>query len=379
MRVVFFTDSYLPNVDGVVASICTTRRELERRGHEVYIFSPGTRKQKDENKDPRVYYFTSTAFKPYPDYRLALINFFSPIKLVKDLEIHIVHSHGIATTGLAAIQSAKKLNIPAVATFHTLAPEAMHYLVSQQQLKSVLQGVAWRYLQWYYSNFEKVLVPSAWAKKILAQHGIKNTVVQPSGIETAVFRNADGEVARKIFKLGKRPTVLYLGRVALEKNLEMLINAAPSVLNILPKTLFVIAGKGPAERHYKELVAAKGLEQCFLFTGYVENEMLPHLYAAADVFVFPSLFDTQGIVVLEAMASGTPAVVQKNSAAAEFITDGVNGYTFSDGFDLHEKIVVAIKNKHAMRQHLLETAMRFDIRNVIDSLLDIYKSVGARV
>ena len=76
MRIAFFTDSYLPNVDGVVTTICNYRRELERLGHEVYIFSPGTKTQKDENKDERVYYFTSTAFKPYPDYRIAIFNFF---------------------------------------------------------------------------------------------------------------------------------------------------------------------------------------------------------------------------------------------------------------------------------------------------------------
>ena len=114
-------------------------------------------------------------------------------------------------------------------------------------------------------------------------------------------------------------------------------------MNKMPNAKFVIAGKGPAEQHYKDMVKSMGLSENFLFLGYVPGQDLPGLYRAADAFVFPSLFDTQGLVVLEAMATGTPAVVPRNSAPAEFVNEGVSGYHFSEAQDLSEKILSAIK------------------------------------
>jgi len=377
MNIAFFTDTYSPNTDGVVTAILNYRRELENRGHTVFIFSPGTAQQKEENKDPRIYYFTSKSFKPYPDYRIAVFNFFSHVKIIKDLKIDVIHSHGVATTGLAAIQSSKKLGIPAVATFHTLLPEAMHYVTNQPQLKGVLQSLAWSYLSWYYSSYRKTFAPSTFTKKILESHGVKNAFVMPGGVDTKLFNpSVSGAITRKKFGIKKSDNVvLCLGRVALEKNLEVVIEAAPSIINLLPDVKFVIAGKGPAEKHYKELVRQKGLDMHFIFTGYVDQEFVPGLYACADVLAFPSCFDTQGLVVLEAMACGTPAVVRKDSAPSEFVSEGKNGYVFSDHFDFHEKVVSAIKNKKTLGGEAVKTAREFDISLVTDRLLDVYSSL----
>ena len=382
MRIAFFTDSYLPNVDGVVTTICNYRRELERLGHEVYIFSPGTKTQKDENKDERIYYFTSTTFKPYPDYRIAIFNFFSPVKLVKELGFDIIHSHGVATTGLAAIQSSQKLGIRAVASFHTFLPEAVHYISSNRNVQNILQGIATKYLSWYYSGYKKVIAPSIFAKKVLEGWGIKNVIVHPAGIELERFASALGTARsensaaiRKEFGIPKSANVvLHVSRIAMEKNIEMLIEAASSIINLVPQTKFVIVGKGPAEAHYKNLVERKGLSQHFIFTGYVANEKLPLLYSTADVFAFPSAFETQGLVVLEAMACGTPAVVKAGGAASEFIVDGKNGCVFSDHFDFHDKIVFAMKNKQTLGKNAIETAQEYDIRKNTEKLVELYKS-----
>jgi 1,2-diacylglycerol 3-alpha-glucosyltransferase len=377
MKIAFFTDTYLPNTDGVVTCILNTKRELEKRGHEVYIFSPGTKKQKDENKDPHIFYFTSTSFKPYPDYRIAVFNFFSPIKLIKDLKIDVIHSHGVATTGLAAIQSSQKLGIAAIATFHTLLPEAIHYLTTQPNMKSALQGIAWKYLSWYYSSFKKTLVPSDFAGKILEKHGVRNLMLQPGGVDMARFNtDANGAAGRKKLGLSKKePIIMHVGRVAMEKNIEQIIEAAPSVINLLPEAKFVIVGKGPAENHFKELVKRKGLEKNFIFTGYVEDGILPNLYACADAIAFPSNFDTQGLVVLEAMACGTPVVVRKGSAASEFVKDRKNGQVFSDHFDFHEKIVAAVKNRKELGKEAAETAKQFEIGKITERLIEIYESL----
>lgn len=377
MNIAFFTDTYLPNTDGVVTLLLNYTRELEKQGHEVFIFSPGTQKQKEENKDPHIYYFTSKSFKPYPDYRIAVFNFFSPIQLMKDLKIDVIHSHGVATTGLAAIQSSKKLGIPAISTFHTLLPEAMHYVTNQPQLKGVLQNVAWSYLSWYYSQFRKTTVPSDFTRKILESHKVSNTFLLPGGVDSKKFNSSvSGDAARKKFGIKKSaPVVLHLGRVALEKNIGTIIDSAQNVINIMPDTIFMIAGKGPAEAYYKELVKQKGLDSHFVFTGYVENELLPSVYACADALAFPSSFDTQGLVVLEAMACGTPAVVRKGSAPSEFVVDGANGQVFSDHFDFHEKIISALKSKKELGPNAARTAGEFAIGAMTERLIDLYGSL----
>lgn len=377
MKIAFFTDSYLPNVDGVVTSVCNTREELERRGHEIFVFSPGTKQQKKENNDDHVHYFTSTSFKPYPDYRIALFNFLSPIKVVKEYGFDIIHSHGIATTGLAAIKSSQKLGIPAVATFHTLIPNAAHYITHHQQIQGIVHSMIWKYLVWYYSHYRKVIVPTNCIKKTVEEKGIKNTILNPSGIDVSKFSNiSNGEKFRKQFKIKKdTKIILYVGRVALEKNLEELIEVTPSIVNIIPSIKIVLVGKGPAFDHYKSLVEEKGLSQYFLFTGYIDYELLTSAYKSASVFAFPSMFDTQGLAVLESLASGTPAVVKKNSAASEYIVEGKNGYVYNDHFDCAEKIAKAIENKEKMKNMIIDSVKQFDVRITSEILLDVYNSV----
>ncbi len=308
MKIAFFTDTYLPNTDGVVTYIVSYRRMFEEMGHEVYVFAPGTK--------------NSTSCKPYPDYRVALFPFISATDMIKEIKPDIVHSHGIATTGIAAFQAARKIKAPAIASFHTMVSEATHYITKKEDLQKIFESVAWKYLGWYYSNFDKVIVPSNFSKAILEKQGIKNIVVKPAGLNLKNFHpKVECEFVRKKYGVGG-PMVLYVGRLVLEKNVALIIDSAQKILNRMPNAKFVIVGKGPAEQHYKDMVDGKGLSENFVFAGFVPEEELPALYRAADVFAFPSFFDTQGLVVLEAMATGTPSVVPKDSAPAEFVADG---------------------------------------------------------
>ncbi|MDD5337472.1 MAG: glycosyltransferase, partial [Candidatus ainarchaeum sp.] len=187
MKIAFFSDTYLPNTDGVVTYITSYKRVFEEMGHEVYVFAPGTKKQKEENKDPRVHYFTSATFKPYPDYRIALFPFITSTNLIKEIKPDIVHSHGVATTGIAAFQAAKKIGVPAIVSFHTMVSDATHYLSNREDLQKFFESVAWKYLTWYFSNFDKVIAPSRFAAGILEKQGVKNVVVKPAGLDLKNF------------------------------------------------------------------------------------------------------------------------------------------------------------------------------------------------
>ena len=371
MRIAFFTDSYLPNVDGVVSSIVNFKKELEKRGHEVYIFSPGTKEVATANKDPRIHYFTSTAFRPYPEYRVALVNVFSPLKIVKELNVDIIHSQGIATTGLVAIQTSKKFGIPCVATFHTLVSNAFHYVSKNNEIQTLLQRAAWKYLRWYFNSFPKTIVPSAYMQKLVEEKGILRTEILPSGIATEEFATKPEREKWKFKKDEK--IVLHVGRIVKEKNLELLIKSAHSIINLESKVRFVIAGKGPALEYYKEMVNQEKLAPYFSFLGYVPQDDLRSLYASADCFVLPSAFETQGLVALESMAAGLPPVVLKLSAPAEVVQDGKTGFIFSDAFDFPGKVIEALKSKEKIGPRAQEHAQQYHIKLMTDRLLELYK------
>ncbi len=375
MKIAYFTDTYLPNNDGVVTALLNYREGLEKRGHEVFIFTPGSKKQKEENADKHVYYFTSAVFKPYPDYRLSLFPFLSARKLVKSVGVDLVHSHGIATTGLAAIQCANAMKVPAIASFHTMVPSATHYLTGRKDMQEMLEKVAWGYLKWYYGFFRKVIVPSRFTEKILNEHGIKHTIVIPSGIDYKFYSSGNGEAVRKKHKLGKKKVVLHVGRVVKEKNLELIINEAQSIINKEPNAVFLIVGKGPAEEEYKNLVKMKGLTENFIFTGFVPKNELPDYYAAADVFAFPSYFDTQGLVALEAMAAGLPVVAPEKSGSGDFIKDGVSGYAFKEEVDFREKLLLALENGKELGQKGREIAKEYDADGRVEELLKFYQEI----
>lgn len=375
MKIAFFTDTYLPNVDGVVTYIINYKRILEEMGHEVYIFAPGTKKQRQENKDTRVHFFTSASFKPYPDYRIALFPFVSAINLIKEIKPDIVHSHGISTIGIAAFQAAKKINVPAIASFHTFVTEAMHYLTKKDNLQKLLASAVWKYLEWYYSHFDRIIAPSNFAKTILEKNGIKNINVKPSGVDMKIFHpKVECEHIKKRYNI-EGPIVLFVGRLAIEKNLILLIDGAHKIINKIPKVKFIIIGKGPGEKYYQDLVKTKGLDENFIFTGFVPECELPSFYCASDVFAFPSFFDTQGLTVLEAMATGTPAVVAKESAAAELVEDEKSGYLFSDSQDFSEKIILAIENKEKLAKNAVLKAKEYALRERVDDLLNFYQII----
>jgi 1,2-diacylglycerol 3-alpha-glucosyltransferase len=373
MNIAFFSDTYLPNRDGVVVSMRTTRNELEKLGHRVFIFCSGSRKAKRENRDRRVFYHTSVPFRPYPDYKLAVFPFFSSYKM-KKLGIDIVHSHGMASMGLAAVSAAQKENLPSIATFHTMIPKAVHYVSKREMVKRFMGSVAWRYLRWYYGLFDEVTCPSNHTREVLEEHGIPSIVV-PNGVDTKRFNPCiDPAPFRETFNIKGRKIVLHAGRLVIEKNIDLLIDSALLIKEEVPNVLFLIVGDGPAKEHYKERVMAEHLEKDFLFTGFVPDGLLPFAYASCDVLAFPSLFDTQGLVALEGMACGKPVAAAKGSASEDIVKNGLNGYLFENNpDDCADKIVKTIKRAKALGPNARKSSLLFSKERCTKRLVGAYE------
>jgi 1,2-diacylglycerol 3-alpha-glucosyltransferase len=378
MKIAYYTDTYLPNKDGVVTSILIFKNALEDMGHEVYIFAAGDRKAKRENRDKRVFYYTSTPFRPYPMYRIAIFPFTSQRK-VRELGIDLIHSHGMATMGLAAVEAAKANKLPLISTFHTMVTHATHYISNYKVVRRMVEKFTWSYLKWYYRQCNAVVAPSVFIKEMLEEMGLTGIYVIPTGIDINGFNPANNGISiRKEWGMEKNKIVLNVGRLVLEKNLDVLIKSSLIVLEEFSDARFVIVGEGPAFSYYKKLVNKTGVDKWFHFVNEsVPLQKMPLVYAAADVFVIPSKFETQGIVVQEAMASGKPVVGADYLALKEIIREGYNGYKFKpdDPEECAEKIIKALKAGKVMKENARKSAEEFSIENCANRMVKLYEKM----
>lgn len=375
MRLAYYTETYFPNMDGVVKSIVDSRTQLEAVGDEIYIFTCGTKELIQANKDPRVFYYDSIPFSPYPSYRFA-INPYPSAAIVDSKKVELIHSHGMGTMGIAAERIARKRKLPFVGSFHTLIQYATHYISQRRDIQDFAREVAWKYLRWYYNKCDITISPSQTICDLLSANGFKDVQVVPNGIHFERFHSAQPD--REAFGLREDEQVfLFVGRMVVEKNLEVLIRASKSISKELPDAKFVIAGTGPAESYYKQLAVDVGASDKFKFLGFVSDQKIASLYKSADVFVFPSKFETQGLSGLEAMASGLPVCGADYLALKEIIRDGHNGYRFSpDSPDECAEAAVRTFNERAkLSPNAVESARAYSFEKTSMKLREVYLSL----
>lgn len=382
LRIAFFTDTYLPNVDGVVNSIVSYRSELARRGHEAFVLAPGTLQDKQNNADKGVYFFPSVRFPPYPQYKVPVFPFLSARKIVRQRRAHLVHSHAMTSMGVAAVVTAKDLRLPLVGTFHTLIPKAGKFVSDNSLWDAIYTGAAWAALKQFYRPFDLVTVPTKSIEKLLNENGIENTVIVPNGIDVDRFSpRLDGSAVRKALNIPpEAKVVLSSGRISYEKNLDVVLKAARRVL-AEEQAVFVIQGEGPARKKLEQLAARLGVSSSVIFTGFVKDFEVPLFLAASDVFVTASTFETQGLALLEAMAFGKACVGANSMAIPELVSDGRNGFLFQpySDVDCARAIVEALrlppKKRKAMGASAVRTASHYSIQESTAKLLKAYDKV----
>ncbi len=361
-----FTDTWLPTRDGVVSSILTFREELLNRGHGVFLFVPS---EKNENDfDERIFYYRSKKFRPYPQYRKAsLFDQSRTVRLVKKLGVNILHSHSPGIMGLHAVISSYKLKLPLAFTYHTSLEDSLHYISNNGLIRHLL----WIWLKWYFRRCHAIIVPSEATARELFQKVKVHPFIVPTGISQKKFSIPDGNDIRK--RIGKNKNiVLHVGRIVKEKNLDLLIEAAKFV-----DVKFLIVGEGPAKEGLKKKISLEGLDDRFKFAGFVPDEELPKYYRCADAFVFPSTYETQGIVALEAMASGLPVAAANYRALPEIIEDGKNGFLFDpfNAKECAESIIKALDAPASIRENAMKTAEKYSVEKCTNRLLMIYEGL----
>jgi 1,2-diacylglycerol 3-alpha-glucosyltransferase len=375
LKIAFYSDSFLPAQDGVVSSVLNFRAELQRRGHEVYVFASGNSRTKQMVRgDDRVFVVKSLKFSKYPQYNFAVFPYLKSRK-VNEINMDIIHAHTPFFMGLSALVAGKLNMIPIVGTFHTMFTEKTvinEYVSSNRLLGGMIHRAAWPYARFFYNRCNLVTAPTGTIKCMLEKNGINNTVVVPNSVDTNRFSpEVDGsELRSRLLRSGNRHMVLYVGRLSKEKQLDTLLKAMRRLKGSGIEA--VIVGTGPAEHHYRSMAKRLRLDNV-RFAGFARMEELPVYYASCDVFCIPSIFETQGIVSLEAMASGKPVVGADYLALSELIKDGKNGEKFAPGDSIGcarkiEKVIYNMGSYNTMRK----TAAEFSIGRATDKLLNTY-------
>jgi len=328
MRIGIFSESYTPLINGVSTSVETLIAELERVGHTVFVFTSSYPNYTDER--PGVYRFPSVNSLVEPDYVLPIPISRHISETIPGLKLDIVHSHSPFLLGRMARQISHRYNIPHISTNHTLYTEYAHYfpLAPAQLVRSFLVAT----MRKYYNSCQQVLVPSKLTRARLIEHGVTVPIeVIPTGIpEPPYLLTPRDEIKDRLGLPSNAKILLYVGRLAPEKNLMLLLDAFVTIAAEDPDAYLVIAGSGKSAEVLKRRVERLDIDSRVVFTGFIQRTKLDPLYRAAEAFLFPSKTETQGLAVGEALAAGTPAVVVNAGGAPESVHDGVDGFLVSD-------------------------------------------------
>jgi glycosyltransferase involved in cell wall biosynthesis len=317
MNIAFFSESYKPYLSGVTNSIETLKKGLEGLGHKVIVFSPD---YPGAQQIPGVYRFPSLP-APYPGYRLTIPVPGKYYEELKQAGINIIHSHSPYQLGLLSMSYARKLKVPFVFTMHTILGKYMHYvpLIPDQ----LLDFISSKYIKGFCNRCDCVVVPTEKVKQQISSIGVEaRTEIVPTGVDLSLFESADPSGVRQRHGIPDgAKLLLFAGRLAKEKNLTFLFKAFESILSKHSDAYLLLAAGGPMENELKKMAPKNTI-----FAGEIKYPGILDYYAASDVFVFSSLSETQGLVLVEAMASGIPQVAVDAEGVSDVVRDGITGY-----------------------------------------------------
>lgn len=321
MRVLMVSDVYFPRVNGVSTSIETFRQTLAAQGVEVRLVVP---RYGDEAEEAGIVRVPGRAIPGDREDRLVGWRGMHRAVLAAAQDCDLIHIQTPFIAHYAGIAAARKLGLPVVATYHTLFEEYLqHYapIVPASWLRGQARGFSRRQC----NALDAVIVPSTAMRQRLESYGVISPLhVLPTGIPLARFAGGDGSAFRQRngISLGRR-VALFVGRVAHEKNIGFLLEALVHARRLYPEVLLMVAGEGPAMNDLKAQVEKLELTGSVHFIGYLDREReLPDCYAAADVFVFASRTETQGLVLLEAMAAGVPVIALAEMGTVDILAPG---------------------------------------------------------
>ncbi len=377
MRIAIFTDSYKPQINGLVRSLELFNKELRKKGHKIYIIAPKVPNYKDKEKG--VFRTSSIELESYKEYRIAF-----PFRTVIDFPIKadVIHIQSPFSMGLAGLAVAKSKKISSIGTFHTMFSEYMHYFFSKRLLKSkrfkkMLKKGLWKYLIWFYNRCDVVIAPTEQIKKILIKKGLKSKIVViPTGVEIKNIKKSKTKLREKYgFSINDK-ILLHVGRITKEKNIEFIISSLKDLLKD-NKHKLIIASDGPYKETLAKIAEKIGIKTIF-FTGYLDEDKLNDYYRLSDLFVMASKTETQGLVLLEAVNNELPVVVLDAPVISDFVKENNIGL-IAKKYDFSNKVKTLAESKELRNKFLKnfkKVSEKYDIKICAENLENVYKELS---
>ncbi len=379
MNIVMMTNTYLPHVGGVARSVSSFTEEFRRRGHRVLVVAPEfpntPAKEADVVRVPAIQNFNGSDF--------AVV-----LPLLSDLDDaldafapDLIHSHHPYLLGMTALREARARNLPLVFTHHTRYEYYTHYVVDSPVLKRFVVELATRYA----NLCDLVFAPSESIAELLRERGVVTPVeVVPTGIRIERFARGDGRAFRRRHGIPEDAFVVgHVSRLAPEKNLGFLAETVAGFLERHPQAHFLVAGRGPSEAEIRRILERRRVADRYHLVGVLGGQRLADAYHAMDVFAFSSKSETQGLVLVEAMAAGTPVVALDAPGAREVVRDEENGRLVmtEDVARFQAALDWIFERTPEQRVRLQEaarrTAERFALPRTADKTLSCYRALLA--
>lgn len=383
MKIAYFTDTFLPRVDGVAYTIYEHSRLLAKRGNKVKIYAPSypERNKNEKINGVAVERYSSIPLPTYKGIRISFPNIYTIYNSIKKFNPDIIHFHTPGPIGISAILLAKFLKIPLITTYHTLWSETLPPLPpfnlvykifkTDEVEKDLFKNAIWKISGDFFDNCDVVISPAKIIMDELLIHNHKSKIVVVSnGVDTNKF------------KAKARPKtnfkILYVGRLSHEKKIDIVIKAFAKVVKDLPQAKMEIVGDGPMLENLKDLVKKLKLSGRVIFHGSIARERIVDYYKRCDVFATASAMEVQPLTLLEAMSCGLPIVGVKMAGVAGMVKDGVNGYLVppTNPTTMSKKIV-KILSSNKLRLKLSKNSQKIaranSLTSSIQKLEDLYK------
>lgn len=393
-----FIDTFYPNIDGVVTSTLNLITLLSKKGHKILIIAPDYRKNQEIelHKNISIVRFKSIPAPNYKEFRFVLPCFKKCLMNIKLFKPDLIHIHTYSTLGIIGAKIAKKLNLPLIGTYHTIAAEFIKYLspsnlfyidrlfnkslFPRKRMKirilkdNLLKSLIWKFTVRLYNNCDIVIASSESIKAMLVRKGLKKEIILISpGVQLKLFqqkKNYNKKIRR----------ILHVGRASFEKSIEQTILAFSHISKKYPDVRYAIIGEGPALHPLKNLSEKLGLSARIKFLGKVPHYKLPAYYKKSDFFITASTMETQGLVVLEAMASGLPIIGVNKFGLKDTIKNGHNGFLVEPGDikGMYKHMELLIKNPKQVQtlgKNATKTAKAVSVERTSDLVEKAYKAL----
>jgi 1,2-diacylglycerol 3-alpha-glucosyltransferase len=375
MRIAVFTNAYKPAISGVVTSTALFREGLRAAGHEIHVFAP----EYEDYQDEEPYIFRLPALDLSDQLNVSIV---LPLKNLIDLTMRgirpaLIHSQHPVWMGDLAATFARERHLPLIFTFHT------QYEQYARVYSPIAGKLAGRFteerVRRYLKQCAHIIAPTETIRGMLASSfGMEqNVTVIPTPVDLGRFQSAPAGEVRERYGLKDSELLLFVGRIAREKGLGMLLEAFARVHQQRPNAHLLLVGTGPFEQEARALARRLGLQLAVTFAGAVPHEHIPAYYRAADLFVFSSTTETQGLVLIESMAAGTPVVAVEAPGASDVLHGG-GLLTRPNSEDLARGILAALSDggaRERMVHEAVDIAREYSVQSAADRMIAVYERV----